>query len=128
MARISSRRERIQASARAAESIDNVMILENNAKMIEEAMDRAIATALEEIGLTAERYAKRETPVDTGRLRNSITHVIGTESVYIGTNVEYAPYVELGVHGRQGVNMLRNAASGHQETYRNILKKHLENG
>lgn len=123
-----SRRERIQASARAAETQDNVIIMENNAKAIEEAMDRAIATALEEIGLTAERYAKRETPVDTGRLRNSITHIIGTDSVYIGTNVEYAPYIEMGVHGRQGVNMLRNAATQHGATYRNILKKHLENG
>lgn len=123
-----TKHQRIQASARAAETQDNVIIMENNAKAIEEAMDRAIATALEEIGLTAERYAKRETPVDTGRLRNSITHVIGTDSVYIGTNVEYAPYVEMGVHGRQGVNMLRNAATQHETTYRNILKKHLENG
>lgn len=128
MAMSKTKHQRIQASARAAETLDNVIIMENNAKAIEEAMDRAVATALEEIGLTAERYAKRETPVDTGRLRNSITHVIGTDSVYIGTNVEYAPYVEMGVHGRQGVNMLRNAATQHDATYRNILKKHLENG
>lgn len=128
MAKRSTRHERIQASARAAETLDNVIIRENNAKAIEEHFDRAIATALEEIGLTAERYAKRETPVDTGRLRNSITHVIGTDSVYIGSNVEYAPAIEMGVHGRKGVNMLHNAATQHEATYRNILKKHLENG
>ena len=37
-------------------------------------------------------------PVDTGNLRNSITHTVdgAGQKTYIGTNVEYAPYVELG--------------------------------
>lgn len=36
----------------------------------------ARARALEMIGLQAERYAKEGCPVDTGRLRNSITHAV----------------------------------------------------
>lgn len=48
------------------------------------------AAALEAIGITAEGYAKIRTPVDTGRLRNSITHAVKGNDVYIGTNVEYA--------------------------------------
>lgn len=52
--------------------------------------------ALEEIGLTAEKYAVMLTPTDTGRLKNSITHTVKDKTVYIGTNVFYAPYIEYG--------------------------------
>lgn len=86
-----------------------------------------MARALEEIGLAAERFAKSETPVDTGRLRNSITHAISTDekAVYIGTNVEYAPYIEMGVAGRKGHQMLQHAATNHVDYYRAIIRKHL---
>lgn len=47
-----------------------------------------------------ETAAKRLCPVDTGNLRSSITHVLGVDGqgLYadIGTNVEYAPFVEFG--------------------------------
>ena len=63
-----------------------------------DAMHDAVVQALERCGEQAEGYAKDLTPVDTGNLRNSITHQVddGESTVYIGTNVEYAPYVELG--------------------------------
>lgn len=35
-----------------------------------------ILQGLEACGLQAERYAKMKAPVDTGRLRNSITHIV----------------------------------------------------
>ena len=47
------------------------------------ALERAKRRGLEAIGLTAEGYAKRETPVDTGRLRNSISHATDDEAAYI---------------------------------------------
>lgn len=114
----------------SADSSGLVEIRENNTEQIENAINQAIAAALEEIGLSGERFAKAKCPVDTGRLRNSITHALdtGEDSVYIGTNVEYAPYVELGTHGREGVGFLRHAAEDHGSYYRNIMKKHLENG
>ena len=109
----------------------NVVIRENNLRIIQEAMRTSIARALEEIGLVAEGYAKRMCPVDTGRLRNSITHaLLGStleEGVVIGTNVEYAPYVENGTHNRTGKKFLYQAATKHADRYRSILKKHLEN-
>ena len=124
-----SRRYRIQMGAMEGESTDYVMIMENNAKLIEGAMNKAVASALEEIGLAAERFAKRACPVDTGRLRNSITHALNMdeEAVYIGTNVEYASYVENGTSRRKGVYFLRGAAQDHGSYYRGIMKKHLEN-
>ena len=40
-----------------------------------EELRAAVSRALEIVGGTAEGYAKEECPVDTGNLRNSITHV-----------------------------------------------------
>lgn len=62
------------------------------------AMRAAALRGLEECGLVAEGYAKQLCPVDTGNLRNSITHTVnGAElAAYVGTNNEYAAYVELG--------------------------------
>ena len=47
----------------------------DNRREVADAIDQALAAALEEVGLAAEGFAKRLCPVDTGRLRNSITHV-----------------------------------------------------
>lgn len=63
--------------------------------------------ALEGIGDAAEGYAAALCPVGTvestgiqgyrgGTLRQSITHRVEEDTVRIGSNVEYAPYVELG--------------------------------
>ena len=90
------------------------------------ALERAKRRGLEAIGLTAEGYAKRETPVDTGRLRNSISHATDDEAAYIGTNVEYAPYVELGARGRQGKHMLQRAATEHTDEYKQIMEDAME--
>ena len=65
----------------------------DNSEQVLSAMEKAIKNGLEAIGLTAERHAKKITPVDTGRLRNSISHATDKEAAYIGTNVEYAAFV-----------------------------------
>lgn len=66
----------------------------------------AAEKALVKGGLLVERDAKILCPVDTGRLRASITHRLegaGTNepAVEVGTNVEYAPFVEFGHAGRE---------------------------
>ena len=65
----------------------------SNVNDILSTLEKGIKNGLEAIGLTAETYAKKATPVDTGRLRNSISHETDKEAVYIGTNVEYAAFV-----------------------------------
>lgn len=50
----------------------------------------------------------------------------GELSVYIGTNVEYAPCVELGVRGRPGHPFLKPAIMDHRDEYEKIMKKTLE--
>ena len=61
----------------------------------QDALPKQIEQALIAIGMTAETYAKQECPVDTGRLRNSITHEVdmSDQSAIIGSNVEYAAFV-----------------------------------
>lgn len=69
--------------------------IHDNSKEVSAAIKAALLRGLEKIGMVAEGYAKKLCPVDTGNLRNSITHMIdeGGDAVYIGTNSEYGAYV-----------------------------------
>ena len=68
----------------SADHVDDVM----------KAVDEKIKLALSLMGDTVEGYAKEDCPVDTGNLRNSITHTAGDDCEYVGTDVKYAPHVE----------------------------------
>lgn len=106
---------------------DGVSVVQDNTGRVVDGIDSAIGAALEEIGLLAENYAAKKCPVDTGNLRGSITYEVdaGDNAVYIGTNVEYAPYVELGTPRQEAQPFLRPAASEHGTRYRKVLKKAL---
>lgn len=129
---------------------DDVLFIDNS-KLFRESFEAAIKRALERCGMQAEGYAKDLTPVDTGNLRNSITHKVLENEVYIGTDAEYAAYVELGTgkyaeggrpdpwvyqddegrwhhtHGQRAQPYLKPAVTDHKQTYRNIIKDELEN-
>lgn len=89
----------------------------------------------------------------TGRLRNSITFAVSGEkahissyednegnsysyegtapddkekAVYIGTNVEYAPYVELGTSKMSPRPFLKPAATEHNDEYQKIMEAALK--
>lgn len=110
----------------------SVQVKEDNTKKVQDELKKAFDRALEKVGLTAERYAKALTPVDTGNLRNSVTHTVdsGNKATYIGTNVDYAPFIELGHHSYPGANggkgFLRPAAADHGTEYRGIIEKELK--
>lgn len=55
-----------------------------------------VSKALNRACLVVENEAKRLCPVDTGDLRSSITHEVHNDVGIVGTNKEYAPYVEFG--------------------------------
>lgn len=55
-----------------------------------------IKKALEQSCLIVEGDAKVRCPVDSGQLRQSINHKVEDKTGWISTNVEYAPYVEIG--------------------------------
>lgn len=104
-----------------------VEVREDNREAIAEAIDKAVAAALEEMGLACEGYAKLACPVDTGRLRSSITHMTkpSDSAVYVGTNVEYGPCVELGTVHMAARPFLKPAAADHADAYRAILRRHM---
>lgn len=72
-----------------------------------------VARDLARRAVKVERAAKQLCPVDTGRLRSSITWEIAEDArglhAVIGTNVTYAPYVELGTSTTRAQPYLRPA-------------------
>lgn len=95
-------------------------------ELVEKAAFSQIERALIKIGFEAERNAKHACPVDTGRLRNSISHTNDKNTVYIGTNVEYAPYVEMGTVNTDAHPYLKPAIMDHLEEYKGILERELK--
>ena len=91
------------------------------------ALKKAKKRGLEAIGLVAEGHAKKLTPVDTGRLRNSISPATDDEAAYIGTNVEYGPYVELGSPTIKAHHMLQKAATEHTDEYKRLMEESMKN-
>ena len=146
--------------------------VKSNINEVTRALGQQAIVALEECGLAAEGYAKRLCAVDTGLLRNSITHAIGggpaaidsykssgfhantaatrragtagkavpirtgsyegnapnedERAVYIGTNVEYAPYVEMGTSSTPAQPFIQPAVKNHGNEYKQILQSHLQ--
>lgn len=146
--------------------MDVETIIDDNSEEVLQKMDAAILKALERMGEQAEGYAVDLVPVGTpestgidgyrgGALKENITHIVEAENkkVYIGTNIEYGPYVELGTgiyaeeggrptpwvwqdfngdwhhtRGQEPQPYLRPAVKDHAQTYRNILEEELKNG
>ena len=146
----------------------DIKITDNSGEVMR-AFKNQLQIALEAVGTQAESHAKQvvtdalaygridltkygehdNSRVDTGRLRNSVAHTVVKEEVYIGTNLEYAPYHELGTGiyasqpgGRQSpwvyydrhgathqtrglypIHFLKKAASEHTEEYKQIITK-----
>lgn len=105
--------------------------------------DDAKERALEAIGIKAEKYAKALAPVGTpqstgkkgyrgGTLRRSIGHGHDDSSAWIGTNVEYAIFQELGTRymraANKGKGYLRPAVTDHTDEYKNIVMSELKKG
>lgn len=122
----------------------------DNTPEIRDAMEAAKQRALEIIGGKVESYAKGLVPVDTGRLRNSITHTVEGDTTIIGSNTVYAGFVELGTgpnytpppewmennaEGGRGLGhgfvkarpYLRPAVQEHLKEYQDIINNELKN-
>lgn len=100
-------------------------LIDHSDEVIDE-MKKTMERALEKIGMVGEAYAKEECPVDTGTLRDSISHVVDDNTAIIGTNVEYAPYVELGTSKMDAQPYLRPAVENHIKEYKEIAKGELK--
>lgn len=134
--------------------------LTNNSGKLLQAVREYRDEKLEEIGQRAEDYAQRLTPKGNpestgvegyrgGTLQKSITHKVVDDTVYVGSNVNYAPYVELGTgiyatdgngrkspwvwidkngkahytRGMEPKHMLKKSIADHLDEYKKIIKK-----
>ncbi len=65
------------------------------------------------VAIDTQNRARSACPVDTGRLRSSITHKVGRDKtgpfVEVGTNVKYAMFVEFGTTRQRAQPYLRPA-------------------
>lgn len=126
--------------------------LEDHSDEVLEALESACQRALEKCGLVGEGYAKNLCPVDTGNLRNSITHMVndGEKAAYVCTNSEYGVYVECGTgiyypggrqtpwtyqdengdwhltHGQRAKPYIKPAVADHAAQYTRIIKQELK--
>lgn len=128
--------------------------IHDNSKEVSAAIKASMLRGLEKCGLVAEGYAKKLCPVDTGNLRNSITHVVDEQepAAIIGTDSEYGAHVELGTgiyaeggggrptpwvyqdakgnwhytRGNKAQPFLKPAAADHAIQYRKILEDELK--
>lgn len=94
--------------------------------LIKQAAFSQINTALNKVGMMMERNAKMVCPTDTGRLKNSITHTNDKNTAYVGTNVEYAPYVEMGTVNTDAQPYLKPAIADHIQEYEQIIEQNLK--
>lgn len=141
----------------------DIKIETDNSKEVLNELKDSLERALEKIGLFAEGQAKlyltTSNAVDTGRLRNSISHATNTNigslnyswgnstkgrninagsgttspkgspeenNVVIGTNVEYAPYIELGTSKITPRPYLKPAIANHISQYKEIIEEELK--
>ena len=103
-------------------------------------IDKGLDTGLELVALQGESNAVAEvtklvydappspTYVRTGDLRKSITHDYdpASKTAYIGTAIDYAPYVEFGTSKMPARPFLENAANNYSGEYRAILQRELD--
>lgn len=115
----------------------NIQIEDHSEEFLRELADK-IPVALEECGLAAEGFAKKEvtkvvydTPESpsykrTGNLRNSITHTVVDNTAYVGTDIEYAPYVELGTVRMRPRPFIKPSVTNYINQYKQIIERRLK--
>lgn len=114
---------------------ENSIVFTDNLQEVLKALDNSLEKGLVDIGAAAQGYAKDNTPVRTGTLRDSIGVEVKPDekAVYIGTMVDkfpekpYGKYVELGARGRSGVHMLQRAATEHTTEYKKLMEESMKN-
>lgn len=126
----------------------------DNSDKVKEELEKAVERALLYCGIEAQGKARDLCPYDTGLLRNSIAYALGGEeavpttykadkgdesgsysgtapaddegvrTVWLGTNVEYAQKVELGI-GQKAEPYIEPAVADYASKYKEIIEKEL---
>ena len=114
------------------------MIIESHLAEVKEALRQRIPVILKALGEEAEGNAitevnklvydtkPSESYIRTGQLKKSIAHAVSEDSAYVGTNLKYAPYVELGTYRMKPRPFLRNAITEYRDDYKRIIEEGLK--
>lgn len=109
--------------------MDVKISIEKKTNFFEKYPDKALAAISEAIKkgcLSIEASAKQNCPVDTGNLRASITtNIIDDTSGEVGTNVEYASFVEFGTKKQSAQPFLYPAYKENEEKIVKEIEKAL---
>ena len=133
----------------------SVLFTDNSAQYLSE-VDTVCKAALEAIGNQAVSHAKSNVTaagrVATGAMRDSIDHKVVDNTCYIGTNISYALFNEMGTgiyigggrktpwayqdaagewhwtRGMRPIHFLKNAVAGHMSEFAAILQRFLKGG
>lgn len=97
----------------------------DNIDEVLEALAEKKQTSLEEVGQIAVNDARNNTPVDTGNLRNSMMYSIDNGAVAVGSNVDYAVYVEEGTRKQKAHHMVRNAMQDNISEFRTLIEQNM---
>lgn len=105
-----------------------VVEFRSNLDDVQAASREQIVNWLHAIGLDASSTAAERAPHRTGALRNSISYAVDDSALeaYIGTNIPYAIYQELGTSRIAGKHFLQFGATAHAEGYKNLLEQYLK--
>jgi len=108
-----------------------ITISANNIQQVLNELDTKKETVLKAVGMAAATYAKGNLEhdprrINTGNLRNRTESRVEGDSAYIGTNVDYGIYVELGTLKMTPSHFLKRAVADHIDEYRNIIIAQLE--
>lgn len=135
----------------------SVKIINDNRKEVLDELEQAVKRALTDVGIEAvdNIVSKGNFPVDTGLLRNSITFAVSGEppqigsyrankggetgsysgtapsdkkAVYIGTNVQYAKYVQYGTSKMVARDFMNAPLKANLKHYKEIIEHHLKDG
>ena len=77
---------------------------------------------LRDIGALIQARAKQNAPVRTGQLRDSITSLVEADSAFVGSDLDYAPFVEYGTRYMMARPFLSDAVEQSQEGIDRFLK------
>lgn len=107
----------------------------NHRAEVENAIGLALERALTSVGIFVAGEAQDELEndprrIDTGNLRNSITHdvVESEKAVYIGTDTSYALYVHEGTQRMAPNRFLKNAVERNADQIKEYIEDALKNG
>lgn len=110
-------------------TVDDTEIKENLSKYVDETLG---AAANEGVNLACQvilASAIRNCPVDSGQLQNSLTMDVNdeTHTGSVGTNVEYAPYVEIGTTGHKPQPFLQPAVEQNKDKIKEVIRNAIAN-